>query len=135
MMRVRIEVVGREKTLCSQRFRPQKSLQTRTAVSGSDETNIDPLKRTHLLDSRNVFNIYMASLSRWGIGCTAISRVIKRRSKKAGLPPGTVVYVGEKKDGEVKIRVIDYDDTHFEEKAVQDVEESFPFKDQPTTRI
>ena len=43
-----------------------------------------------------------------------------------------MVYVGEKKDGEVKIRVIDYDDAHLEEKDVQEVEECFPFKDKPT---
>ena len=33
----------------------------------------------------------------------------KKRSKKAGLPSGTLVYTGEKKDEQVKINVIDYD--------------------------
>jgi magnesium transporter len=67
-----------------------------------------------------------------GIGCSTISRDIKRRSRKVGLPPGTVVYVGEKKSREVKIRIIDYDDAHFEEKEVKEVEECFPFKNKQT---
>ena len=34
-------------------------------------------------------------------------KLIKRTSSKAGLPPGTLVYVGAQKDAEVKISVID----------------------------
>ncbi|MBS7249506.1 MAG: magnesium/cobalt transporter CorA [Candidatus Freyarchaeota archaeon] len=49
-----------------------------------------------------------------------------------GLPPGTPVYIGEKVAGEVKIRVMDYDETHFQEKEVKAIEECFPFKDTPT---
>jgi magnesium transporter len=70
--------------------------------------------------------------SRLGFGCKAIPRIVKGRSKKAGLAPGTVVYVGEKKSGEVKIRIIDYDEANFEEKEAKEVEECFPFKDKPT---
>ena len=70
--------------------------------------------------------------SRLGFGCVTIPRIVKRRAKKVGLPPGTVVYVGEEKSGEVKTRIIDYDDAHFEEKEVKEVEECFPFKDKPT---
>ena len=32
----------------------------------------------------------------------------------------------------MRIRIIDYDKTHFEEKEAKDVEECFPFKDKPT---
>jgi len=39
---------------------------------------------------------------------------IRRRSKKAGLPPGTPVHVGEKKSEAVKITIIDYDRDNFE---------------------
>jgi magnesium transporter len=59
-------------------------------------------------------------------------RFIKKTSKKAGLPPGTLVHIGERKTGKVRITVIDYDETHFEEEAVKTVEECFPFKDKPT---
>ncbi len=59
-------------------------------------------------------------------------RFIKKISKKAGLPPGTLVHVGKVKDGTVKITIIDYDEKHFEERKVKKVEEFLPFKDKPT---
>lgn len=59
-------------------------------------------------------------------------RLIKRVSKKAGLPPGTLIYTGEKRDEKAKISFIDYDETQFQEKEVKTIEECFPFKDTPT---
>ena len=59
-------------------------------------------------------------------------RTIKKRGKDAGLPPGTLVHVGERKVGKVRITIIDYDEGHFEEKEAKNVEECFPFKDKPT---
>jgi magnesium transporter len=49
-----------------------------------------------------------------------------------GLPPGTLVHIGEKKVEEVKITIIEYDQANFEEKEVENVEECLPLKDQPT---
>ncbi|MFH1335154.1 MAG: magnesium/cobalt transporter CorA [Candidatus Zixiibacteriota bacterium] len=60
-------------------------------------------------------------------------RLIKKRSKKTGLPPGTLVHIGEKKTDKVKITILDYDESQFEEKEAQTIEECFPFKDKPTT--
>lgn len=54
---------------------------------------------------------------------------IKKRSNKAGLPPGTLVHLGERKAEEVKIRIMNYDETHFEEKTAKTVEECFDFKE------
>ena len=59
-------------------------------------------------------------------------RFIKKTSKKAGLPPGTLVHIGERKTKKVRITVIDYDETQFEQEAVKTVEECLPFKDKPT---
>jgi len=59
-------------------------------------------------------------------------KLIKRVSKKTGLPPGTLVYVGEKREEEVKISVIDYDQGTFEERALGSVEECYSFKDTQT---
>lgn len=56
----------------------------------------------------------------------------KIRSKKAGLPPGTLVHIGKKRVEESRITIIDYDQTNFQEKEVKLVEECFPFKDSPT---
>jgi magnesium transporter len=52
--------------------------------------------------------------------------------EKVGLPPGTLVHVGEKKAEKVKITVIDYDRENFEEKEVEKIEECFTDKDKPT---
>ena len=59
-------------------------------------------------------------------------RFIEKRSKKAGLSPGTLVHIGSQKIEKAKIRIMDYDETHLEEKQVKTVEECFPFKDKPT---
>lgn len=59
-------------------------------------------------------------------------KLTKKRSKKAGLPPGTLIHIGEKKTEKVNISIIDYDETHFFEKAAATVEECFPYKDKPT---
>jgi magnesium transporter len=56
----------------------------------------------------------------------------KKRLKKAGLPPGTLVHIGEKKVEAVKISYLDYDERNFQEKQVSDIEECFPFKTTPT---
>jgi magnesium transporter len=52
--------------------------------------------------------------------------------KKVGLPPGTLVHVGERRAEKVKITIIDYDRENFEKKEVEKIEECFPFKDKPT---
>jgi len=61
-----------------------------------------------------------------------MAKFIKRRLKKIGLPPGTPVFVGEKKIEKTKITIIDYDEKQFQEKEARTVEECFPFKDTPT---
>lgn len=59
-------------------------------------------------------------------------RFIKKRSKKAGLAPGTLVHIGEKKVEKVKYSLIDYDGAKLQEKEMRTIEESFPLKDEPT---
>ena len=58
--------------------------------------------------------------------------VTKKRSEKAGLPPGTLVHIGEKKATVPKINAMDYDEAHFQEKEIKAIEECFIFKDKPT---
>jgi len=55
--------------------------------------------------------------------------LIKKTSKKAGLPPGTLVHVGEKKTDYIRIRVMDYSEKHLEEKQLEKIEECFPYRD------
>lgn len=61
-----------------------------------------------------------------------MARLIKQRSKKAGLPPGSLVHIGEKKGDQAKVAILDYDEAHVQEKEVETIEECFSFKDQPT---
>lgn len=51
------------------------------------------------------------------------------RSKKAGLPPGTLVHVGERRLENVRITLIDYDENMIEEKELSSVEECIPYKE------
>ncbi|MGQ0811097.1 MAG: magnesium/cobalt transporter CorA [Nitrospiraceae bacterium] len=45
-------------------------------------------------------------------------KLVQKRSKKAGLPPGTLVHIGERKAGEVTIRVFEYDETRCNERKI-----------------
>jgi magnesium transporter len=61
-----------------------------------------------------------------------MTKTSKKRSKKVGLPPGTLVHIGEGKAAAPRITVIDYDEARFEEREVKAVEECFLFRDKPT---
>ncbi|MEJ2535726.1 MAG: magnesium/cobalt transporter CorA [Calditrichia bacterium] len=61
-----------------------------------------------------------------------INKFMRKRSKKTGLPPGSMVHVGEKKVEQVKLSVIDYDQDNIKKRDLKNVEEAFPFKDTPT---
>jgi len=54
---------------------------------------------------------------------------MRKRSAKAGLPPGTLVHIGAKKVGKSRIRIMDYDENSVREKDKAVVEECFPFRD------
>ena len=55
------------------------------------------------------------------------------RKKHVGLPPGSVVFIGEEKTTPVRFSVIDYTDDHLEETTLGDVGEVLPYRDSPTT--
>ena len=61
-----------------------------------------------------------------------MNKLTKKRSKKVGLPPGTLVHIGDKKTERVKITILDYDEGHFEEKEIKTIDECLPDKDKPT---
>jgi magnesium transporter len=58
--------------------------------------------------------------------------LIKKTSRKVGLPPGTLVHIGDKKSDKVKITIIDYDEVQFQEREAKTVEECLAFKETPT---
>jgi magnesium transporter len=59
-------------------------------------------------------------------------KIIRKHAGKAGLAPGTLVHVGEKKADHVRIQVIDYDQENFEEREVQSIDECVDYRDRPT---
>jgi len=54
---------------------------------------------------------------------------VKKRSLKAGLPPGTLVHIGTKNVGESRIRIMDYDEGSVREKEKAALQECIPFRD------
>ncbi len=56
-------------------------------------------------------------------------RLIKKTSEKAGLLPGSLIHIGERKIEKTRIRLIDYDSNTLEEKETKDIQECFPCKD------
>ncbi len=59
------------------------------------------------------------------------SKFMKKTSQKAGMSPGTLMHIGEKKIEEPRITLINYDSELLEEKTLHRIEESFPYKDTP----
>jgi magnesium transporter len=55
-------------------------------------------------------------------------RIVSKRSKKAGLPPGTIVHIGEERSEKVKLSVISYDEANFQEQEVDTVEKVVSFR-------
>jgi magnesium transporter len=55
-----------------------------------------------------------------------------KRSEKAGLSPGSLIFVGEPNQRAVRVAMIDYGDSSFQETELERVEECFPYRDQPT---
>jgi len=51
-----------------------------------------------------------------------MSRLVKKRSKKVGAPPGTLIHIGTLKPGDTKIELIEYDDGHLEKRQLPSLE-------------
>ena len=61
-----------------------------------------------------------------------MTKELKKHSRKAGLPPGTLVHVGEKITDAVRISVLDYDEKNFSDRTISAVEECQPFRATPS---
>lgn len=48
---------------------------------------------------------------------------------KVGLPPGTLIHLGKRMDGQEKLTVIDYNDSNFEAQVCAEAKETFDYKD------
>ncbi len=59
-------------------------------------------------------------------------RTMQRRSRKTGLPPGTLIYTGEQRVDSIRITFMDYEGSHIQEKQVASVDECLNFSATPT---
>ena len=55
------------------------------------------------------------------------------QKRNVGLPPGSVVFVGDEKTGPVQFSVLDYTVDRLEEAKLQSVGDILPYRDSPTT--
>lgn len=56
-----------------------------------------------------------------------------KKSKKIGLPPGTLVHVGKEFIEKSRISVIDYDETSYTEREIENISDLAPFRESRTT--
>jgi len=61
-----------------------------------------------------------------------MSRLVKKRSKKAGLPPGALIHIGVPKPGDTKIERFEYDPAHLEKGELSSLKECALPKASPT---
>lgn len=59
-------------------------------------------------------------------------RFMKKRSKKAGLPPGSLVHIGEQKSGVVALSVVEYSDASFMEMSPASLDQCSIRRDRDT---
>jgi magnesium transporter len=62
-----------------------------------------------------------------------MKKTMKKISKKAGLPPGTLVHIGEKKSEKVRITVFEYHEELFQQREIENIDEYFPSQDPAVT--
>ncbi len=62
-----------------------------------------------------------------------MSKILKKRSKKAGLPPGTLIHIGNFSEQQISISILDYDANHVTEKAEATLEDCLIYLDTPST--
>ena len=66
------------------------------------------------------------------MGLLNMPKMIKKRSRKAGLPPGTLIYTGEKIYGEAKVTIIEYDEHDYQEREITTFEECLLLRNKTT---
>jgi magnesium transporter len=58
-------------------------------------------------------------------------KIMRRTSSKVGLPPGSIVHVGEQKIEKVKITLTEYDENNVDSCEINSIEEIEPYTDTP----
>jgi magnesium transporter len=58
-----------------------------------------------------------------------MTAMVRKRSEKAGLPPGALVYVGDKSGEDATITLMEYDGDTFSEQSLRDLPVCPPERD------
>lgn len=58
-----------------------------------------------------------------------MSKNMKKYSKKAGLPPGTLIHIGEKINGDVMLSLTEYNENYFRETKIDNIQHYTPLSD------
>ncbi len=61
-----------------------------------------------------------------------MAKTNRKNSRASGLPPGSLIHIGDQKVNKVKITIFDYNLSEFIEKTADTIEESFAYKDRDT---
>ncbi len=61
-----------------------------------------------------------------------MGKIMKKKHRQPGLPPGTLAHPPEKRDEEVKLTILDYDEYHCNEFTARDFDACAAFKEKPT---
>ncbi|MBI5583126.1 MAG: magnesium/cobalt transporter CorA [Deltaproteobacteria bacterium] len=61
-----------------------------------------------------------------------MAQTLKKRSEKVGLPPGTLIHVGERKSERTRVDLLEYDGDHYEEREIERIAECLVYKDRPS---
>ena len=61
-----------------------------------------------------------------------MTRRRKKRSSKSGLPPGSMIHIGEQRAEKVGIDLIDYDTDNFKSVSLENIKDAYPFRDSKT---
>lgn len=61
-----------------------------------------------------------------------VGQILDKRTRKVGLAPGSLVYVGKERQTKPIITVMDFDKKNLIEKEVHNIKECFAFREKPT---
>jgi len=61
-----------------------------------------------------------------------MAKLLKKSSKKAGLPPGTLVHIGEERTEKTRVTVAEYDAQNFQERNGVTTDSCYVFPPEPT---
>lgn len=61
-----------------------------------------------------------------------LSRFLRKSSKGAGLPPGTLIHIGERVTERIKISSLEFSEESYQEKDLPTIDECMPIKGEPT---